>query len=530
MIRFFKIAASIMVLAVLLAGCDSVALWHQTNDDYDKNSKAIKTENASVTKPPPAVTTKQQAYVDTKPVSLNRAPDWYTAPVSINGAQMPFSFYLSQLLGNAPVNVHMDPGVNPARMVTLHYSGTVKGALAELASKSNYFYDYDIPNKTLTWSSLQTKVFDISFIPGVSKYSVGPSSGVSIASGSSGSSSSGSSSSSSSSSSGIDITATGEYSNISNDNLSVWDDMKSTIATLLSPQGKLSVSQATTTITVRDHPSNISDVSHYLAKMNKILSKQVHFDVQVLDVQLNKQFQYGIDWNDIAYKFSHNGGKVSFDGTFATTSGAVLTAPPQSAGTYAPGGKWSGNIVIKALEEQGKVTVVTQPSLTTLNDQVAQIAIQTQQSYLASQSTTITGGDSSLSQEALTPGTVTYGFQMYLLPKIQDDKVYLQISSVLSDLISLTIVTQTGQTSAGNDTQNSTNAIQVPNLAQKNFNQRTVLRNGQTLVLAGFKNLKDNNQKDTVAGLTPLGGLAAQSNNEEMVVLITPTILNGDNF
>lgn len=527
MIRLFKIVTSIMALTVLLVGCDSVALWHQTNDDYDKNKKDIQTENASVSKPPPAVTTKQQAYVDTKPVSLNRAPGWYTAPVTINGAQMPFSFYLSQLLGNAPVNVHVDPGVNSARMVTLHYSGTVKGALAELSAKSNYFYDYDIAKNTITWSALQTKIFDISFIPGVSKYSVGPSGGVSIA-GSSSSSSSGSSSGSSSSSAGIDITATGEYSNIGNDNLSVWDDMKNTVTTLLSPQGKLSVSQATTTITVRDHPSNISDVSHYLAKMNKILSKQVHFDVQVLDVQLNKQFQYGIDWNDIAYKFSHNGGQIAFNGSFATTSGAVLTAPPQSAGTYTPGGKWSGNIVIKALEEQGKVTVVTQPSLTTLNDQVAQIAIQTQQSYLASQTTTLTGGNDSLSQESLTPGTVTYGFQMYLLPKIQDDKVYLQISSVLSDLISLTVVTQTGQTST--DENSTTNAIQVPNLAQKNFNQRSVLRNGQTLVLAGFRNLKSNNQKDTVAGLTPLGGLAAQSNNEELVVLITPTILNGDNF
>ena len=138
------------------------------------------------------------------------------------------------------------------------------------------------------------------------------------------------------------------------------------------------------------------------------------------------------------------------------------------------------------------------------------------------------GSDSSLSQETLTPGTVTYGFQMYLLPKIQEDKVYLQISSVLSDLTSLQAVTQTGQVDP--DGSSKASAIQVPNLAQKNFNQRSVLRNGQTLVLAGFKNLNDSNKNTSVAGLTALGGLAAQGVNEELVVLITPIILNGDNF
>lgn len=531
--RLLKFTFSIVALAVLLAGCDSIALWKQTNDDYAKSSKTVKDKNVEVETPPPAVTSKNEPYVDTHPISLNHEPGWYTAPVTINASGLPFSFYVTQLLGSTPVQVHMDPGINPSHPVNLRYTGTVKGALEELAAKSGYYYDYDLDKNTINWSALQTKVFDISFIPGVSKYSVGPSNGVSIAggssSGSSGSSSS-SSSSSSTSSSGIDITSTGEYSNIGNDNLSVWDDMKNTIMTLLSPKGKLSVSQSTTTITVRDHPSNISDVGYYLDKMNKILSQQVHFDVQVLDVQLNKDFSYGINWNDIAYKFSHNGGQVSFAGNYATASAGILTAPPTSAGTYTPGsqGKWSGNIMIQALEEQGKVSIVTQPSLTTLNDQVAQIAIQTQQSYLASQSTTMGGSDSSLSQETLTPGTVTYGFQMYLLPKIQEDKVYLQISSVLSDLTSLQAVTQTGQVDP--DGSSKASAIQVPNLAQKNFNQRTLLRNGQTLVLAGFRNLKSNNQKDTVAGLTPLGGMAAQSNNEELVVLITPTILNGDNF
>ncbi len=537
--RLFKITLSLLILSVFLAGCDSIALWHATNVEHAKDSDTIKDANANLKVPPPPVTrNKQDPYVDTRPVSLTREPDWYTAPVTINASGLPFSFYVTQLLGNTPVKVSMDPGVNTSRAVNLRYNGTVKGAMEELAAKSGYYYDYDLDKNTITWSALQTKTFDISFIPGVSKYSVGnaANSAGSIAS----SSSSGSSgSTTTTTSSGIDITATGEYSNLGNDNLSVWDDMKATITTLLSPKGRLSVSQATTTITVRDHPSNVSDIGRYLDQMNKILSKQVHFDVQILDVQLNKQFQYGIDWTKVNYNISNSSGSVNFTANFATqASGGILSAGTPAAANYLGGknSKWSTtNIFIKALEQQGKVAIVNQPSLTTLNDQMAQISILTQQTYLASQTTTLTGANntaSGFSQQALTPGIINTGLQLYLLPKIQDDKIYLQISSTLSQLLSLSTVTQTGQqyTQGSTIPDTTTAAIQVPQMGQKNFNQRSVLRNGETLVLAGFKNLYDANQKDSVAGLTALGGLAASSNNEELVVLITPTILNGDNF
>ncbi|MCD6046160.1 MAG: bfpB [Gammaproteobacteria bacterium] len=536
--HLFKIILSSFILAVLLVGCDSVALWHDTNDAYAKNSSTIKNKNEGVKVPPPPVTTKREPYIDTHPVSLTHEPGWYNAPVTVNAAGLPFDFYVTQLLGNVPVQVHMDQGVNTARAVNLRYSGTVKGAMEELAAKSGYYYDYDLEKNTITWSALQTKTFDISFIPGASKYSVGNSgsSGSSIAGGSSGSSSSGSSSSSGGSSvtqTGIDVTATGEYSSLAGDNLSVWDDMKNTITNLLSPKGKLSVSQATTTITVRDRPSNIRDIGRYLDQMNKILSKQVYFDVQILEINLDKQFQYGINWETVQYHINSAGSDVKFSADFAGSASGILTNKGAAAsGEYVAGstGKWHNtDIFIKALEQQGKVSIINQPSLTTLNDQMAQISIQTQQSYLASQSTTLTGGAGDFSQQTLTPGVVTSGLQLYLLPKIQDDKIYLQISSTLSHLDALNTVTSTGGTEAASG-DNAPSAIQVPVLSQKNFNQRSVLRNGQTLVLAGFKGLTDQNQEDSVAGLTALGGMAAQSTNKELVVLITPIILNGDNF
>ena len=524
-----RIILSFLALAVFLSGCDSIALWKSNDREYDKDKKIIETKQADIKIPPSPVVSKNKAYVDTTPVSLNRDPAWYSEQVSLNGAQLPFSFYVNQLLGSAPVDVHMEPSVNPARMVTMHYNGTIKGALSELAAKSDYFYNYDASRKSVTWSALQTKVFDISFIPGVSKYSVGPTTSPSLTSSSAGGGSGGGTTTTTV---GIDITATGEYSNISNGSLSVWDDIKNTVTTLLSPKGKLSVSQSTTTITVHDRPSNVRDISHYLAKMNKILSKQVHFNVQVLDVQLNKQFQYGINWNEVQYVINSRNSSVGFNANFSTAAGGILTNQNPASFNYFPGNKFTENsqIMLQALEQQGKVTIVTQPSITTLNDQVAQLAIQTQQSYLASQTSTITGGNNSLAQLTLTPGTVNYGFQMYLLPKIQDDKIYLQISSVLSSLSGLTIVSQFGQTASSAEAGSTANAIQVPNLAQKNFNQRAVLRNGQTLVMAGFRSLNDNNQKDSIAGLTALGGMAGQSLNEELVVLITPIILNGDNF
>ena len=55
---------------------------------------------------------------------------------------------------------------------------------------------------------------------------------------------------------------------------------------------------------------------------------------------------------------------------------------------------------------------VTRPEVLTLNNQVAEITLTTQQAYLAKSSVTVTGGTDSTTTTELTPGVVTSGFTL----------------------------------------------------------------------------------------------------------------------
>jgi len=119
---------------------------------------------------------------------------------------------------------------------------------------------------------------------------------------------------------------------------------------------------------------------------------------------------------------------------------------------------------------------------------------------------------------------VTDGFTLYVLPKIQGDKIYMQISSTLSDLQS---IAKADNAPTGTDVSGSTTytAIQTPTLSQKMFNQRTALQSGQTLIVAGYRRVRDETANAKFFEVSALGGKGAESENVETLVLITPIVL-----
>lgn len=530
------------LLTLSLSSCDfpSPQQYKQETANINQNHNKLTSEEVKEKTPPPPVEVKKTAYVDTTPVPFDTTPGWLNRRVSISGNNLPFSFYMSQLLEPANIQVFYDNTINRGKPITVRYTGTLKGALDKLATVSDYQYTTDADTNQVTWSAFVTKTFDISFVPGKTAYTVGNS-------GSSGSNIAGGTGGSNVTYTGVDVTGDGQNSSLTG-SLSLWDDITSTVKNLLSKDGTVQVSQSTTTVTVRDHPENVTSISEYVARMNKLLSMQVRLDVQILDVQLNKDFQYGIDWNKVLYSFS-NGNSLSLSGNLGANATSILptTTSPLQLTTAINHGPWSStNFIVSALQNQGNVSVLNQPSVTTTNDQVAQITVQSQQSYIANVSNTITGGASAFSQNSINPGVVTSGLNLYLLPKIQGDKIYLNVSGTLSDLITLTNAATVstgspvcsdgsapvnGACPTGTTLTNSGSVtIQVPTIAEKDFNQRSIVSNGETLIIAGFKNLRNQTQKSNVLGIDALGGKAGYSNNEELVVLITPTILSGEKF
>jgi len=403
---------------------------------------------------------------------------------------MPFHFAARKILSSTGATITYDTGVNPNRLIALNYSGTIHEALNRLSAKSGYHYS--IHNNNLTWTSFITRTFDVSFMPGSSSYMVGKDQNQAATT----------NTSSIDQSQSVGSSLDTEYSNLAG-NVSVWHDLDNTLQKLKSARGIVEISQATTTVTVRDDQAHVNAIDHYIKQLNGTLSREVLIRVQVLEVQLNDQFNYGIDWNIVS-------GKLQLSG-----SNFVKPVAPTEPSTFIV--KWAGSsALIQALMQQGRVSRQTYPSVVTLNNQVAQIGINTQTAYLKQTSTTINNLTTTTSA---TPGVINEGFTLYVLPKIQGNNVYLQISSTLAKLLNI-------QNASFKDAAGNINySIQLPQVAYKRFNVRSAVPNQYTLILAGFKQLESETHKAALLGSWDLGGKTANKSNTETIVLITPTII-----
>lgn len=515
---------TLAITFIALLGCTSKGIFHDANEGVDKNVKNIQQLKAADAKPIPPVVSKTSYYSDKDPIAAENRPLWLRNSISISGKKLPFSFVMQRILRNTSVLAKYQTGVRKEKLVSIDYSGTVKGALDLLATQTNYAYE---PTDTdITWEAFVTKTFNISFMPGASTYQVGQTSATSA-----------SNNNNSSSSSGTTTAQTGtlfsndqQFSGLQAASLSVWNDVRSTLEQLKSTDGKVAVSEATTMVTVYDHPTNVEAIGRYIEQLNKSLSKQVHLKVQVLEVDLDKEHSLGIDWNVVQHWW---GQSISLAGNLGTAanvansvgSSSISSSTAPVALQFGPNG--GSNVILQALSTQGKVSVVTEPSVVTMNNQVAEIRIARDTSYLQSVNVTTEGnGTGSNITTALTPGIVTDGFILYLLPKIKDNRVYLQVSSILSELTSLNTINSAGAVNQSTTTDNNVtplNAIQTPTLNEKRFNIRSLVANNATLIIGGFKQVRDTTRENKLFGIK--NGQGAQTINSETIILITPTIV-----
>lgn len=521
---------------LLLSACvlNPVSTYQDTKQNSSDVQAQISTlRDRGYTRPSPSLSYNSSTAV-LPPARWLSQPSWMNNNISMHGQNMPVSFWVNKIIGPTGAAISYQDGMNQNLTLPFDYTGTVRGALDKLADDTGYSYTVDGNN--VEWSEFVTKTFDVSFMPGAAQYNMGGQTNIAGANSNSSGTNTGSTGGGTSGSTATSNQMQSGQSSSFQGNLSVWNDLQNTIKAMLSKDGQVIVSQSTTTITVRDKPENVNQIADYLASMNKDLSRQVALQVQVLQITLNKAFSYGIDWNLVNQSVSMQGGLTgTAPGQAVNTSlGGDLT----SLGAIEPSqlgiGMYNGNpkIMINALAQQGQVSTVTNPRVMTLNNQVAQIAITTQKTYLASSSVTNTMNVGT--QSALTPGVVTTGFTLYVLPKIMDHDVFLQLTSELSNLDSLTqFSSTTGQnanssSNSSSSNQNNASFIEEPTVSSKSFNQRTMVPSGCTLVLAGYRQVANETNKYGPFGILPAGGMGAQQNTTEILVLITPVIV-GDN-
>ncbi len=355
------------------------------------------------------------------------------------------------------------PDLLPASMplpdlLDISYSGTLRGLLELIASQSGYGFDYDEQAKSVTFSAMQVRTFVLSALTGQ------------IAWESSISNKSRGTKTTSQNSSNINSTVSGGDSqgetaqtNTTKTALDIWADTEKSVRMLLSKEGTCSVNQAAGTITVRDTYARMRIIEKCINQINARLERQVAMRVHV----------YALEVNDTS---SFNAGmKALFTSPDAIVeAGAAAQAASDMAGVSIVKGSLAGSAgFLEALNKWGRATQLTSASGLVLNNQPFPVQAIRRHAYLAGMTRSTTQYDQSTE---ITPGEVTTGFAMTIVPHVlPDSHVLLQYSITLSSLEGMTNI------------EKDNVYVQLPQVATRAFSQRTRLKRGQTLMLAGFE-------------------------------------------
>lgn len=404
----------------------------------------------------------------------------------------------------------------PSAGVRIVYTGgTLRGLLDTAAARFGVAWKY--ADGGILFFHTDTRTFQVNAIPGDATLSATISSNANSDSGGGGGSGAGGGGGGGGGGAGGGGGGGVSSNNVQNtavrSELSVFGNLEKAVAIMLSPYGKVIASPATGTLTVTDTPATLERIGAFLDGQNKALARQVMVNVTVLAVTLSRGDNYGIKW-DLLYRTLEN--KYQVTNTLASPSGNSTF----TAGILSGTSRWGGSqVVIDALSEQGQVRRETTASVVTLNNQPVPIQVAKQTAYLKSSQTTLTPNVGTTT--SLTPGTVTSGFNMSILPHLLDNgMVMLQFSTDMSSLVRLATVTSGG----------SNSSIQTPEVDTRNFLQRVAMKSNETLVISGFEQTDDNLDRSGVGHPSNLlfgGGVNVRAAKEIIVILVTPVTMNG---
>ena len=498
--------------AVLLQGC---AIYESPKEIRAKSeADIIKTAKLRTKKPRYSnIEIMKRIYVEQVTIDEAKRPSWTNKAIVDQRISSSMKSALNQAFNNMGVHFKFIDEVDINTHVQLSLKGsTYFDALEAIAASSGY--SFEIHNKSVTWSRFKVASFKIAMVPGIEEFGIGKKGEKTI----------------NNSSQSIEVTkatvisSKDEFAHTSG-SLNAIQDMLEGVQLLLSDDGKVQLMGATTTLIVKDYPSNVAKAAQFIREENETLTQQVSLSMVVYDVMTTDETMGSLDWQVVAKELAGRGVDMGATSIFGEQAATSSSAPMLLDFTRTDGQFAGSQILLKALQSQGAVNVKTLPMSTAMNNRVAKLRSIDRTNFILERSITNTvniGTEGSIKQ-----GTVETGFSLYLLPTIVDGKVIMRVTTNMSALVNLTKkgAVETEGDSTSSDASNV--YVEAPEVADKDFDNTVMIPNGKTLLVAAYSS-EIEISKDTNAGLDVLGTAKTSSKRRvETIIAITPTIIGG---
>ncbi len=298
-----------------------------------------------------------------------------------------------------------------------------------------------------------------------------------------------------------------------------WDNLQKEIENILHRDGdqytpaETTINREAGLLTVTGTKKQLDRVSKYIATMMKRLHKQILIDAKVIEVTYNNDQTTGIDWSKFQadLKGHSEGQKTNLVNT--------LKNP-----TYLIGYNFTMDGLLNFLKTQGKVNVVSNPKILTLNNQPAIINVGEEKNYKFTTGTQTTTTNGTVLQEPqFEVGSTFVGVTLSILPEVtQDNFIILKINPTISEI-----------------TERHLDENGVPSLAPdikvKQLSSIVKVKNNKKVLLGGLIQTKTENRvnKVPILGEIPILGHAFRSKKKvksksELIIVMTPKLVRGD--
>ena len=294
-----------------------------------------------------------------------------------------------------------------------------------------------------------------------------------------------------------------------------WSDLETIVSQLVNSAGttesllgsltsgasrSVIVSPQTGMVVVRAYPHELDKVGEFLAASQAALQRQVVLEAKILEVELKEGFQAGIDLNALG---SNGGNRISaqfgFFGDDLDSIGSPLAVTYNTQ-------DFEG--VIRLLETQGNVQVISSPRIATLNNQKAVFKVGDEQYFLTSANTTSFGaGDQATTNQNTNLQPFFSGIALDVTPQISEvGDIILHIHPILSQ------VQEDIKVIGGNE-------FPLANSVTRESDSIARARNGEVIVISGLMQTRTRNQEAGVPGVRkiPVVGNVFEQNQSQTV-------------
>jgi MSHA biogenesis protein MshL len=272
-------------------------------------------------------------------------------------------------------------------------------------------------------------------------------------------------------------------------------------------------------INVTAMPDKLRDIEAFIDTFQASVLRQVMIEAKIVEVTLNKTFEFGIDWRVVG-----ENGRATFDLRNDPTTQSTGNAG--NINFTLTNGSTSITAVLTALASQGAVNVLSNEKTTALNNQRAIFNVTTDEVFFNISRTPLlgpTGGVISL-QNQVIPQQISVGVVLDVLPQISADNILtMDIRPAVTSIARVDSISLSDGTSAT-----------APVIARREGDTIARLRAGETMVIGGLVQTKKENAEGGIPFLKdiPLLGWAFKSVKQvetrtELVIFLTPTIVSG---